>query len=229
MIIMETVKDKQRLERYVNETAYRDVFPREMDEIAFLCRARAGEVLMEQGSKPHEFLFLVQGKCSVSCLLPNGKIILLKTLTAPSMIGEMELVSPDFSPLTVRALEDCELLVFSMTRSRSILLKDTAFLRKLCVLLGNKERQSVLRFFATSGYPLDKRLAAFILEQSDSGFFRVRKIRMAETLGVSYRHLETVLNHFIVEGYLSKDRFIYHIEDEEALRQLAGEMSDVLL
>ncbi len=224
---MKTIKDKKKLSRYLAEAEYQNLFPREMDKIAILKSAVHGEILMQQGTRPEELLYLVRGKCSVSCVLPNGKTILLKTLSIPGIIGEMELVSPEISPMTVRTLEECELLSFPAGRSRKILLHDTDFLRKLCILLGNKERQSVLRFFAASGYPLDKRLAAFILEQREGPFFRIRKIQTAETLGVSYRHLETVLQRFIQSGFLSKDHFTYRIEDEKALQDLAREITEM--
>ncbi len=225
---MKTIKDKKRLSQFLAETEYQNFFPREIDRTAILKSAAPGEILMRQGTKPGDLLYLVHGKCSVSCVLPNGKTILLKTLSGPGIIGEMELVSPEFSPLTVRTLEESELISFPMESSRSILLKDAAFLRKLCALLGNKERQSVQRFFSASGYPLEKRLAAFILEQREGIYFRIRKIRTAETLGVSYRHLETVLHQFIRDGILFKDHLIYRIDNEEALQDLAKEITDVI-
>ena len=225
---METIKNRKRLTLCLEDPAYRNLFPKSMDSSAILCSASPGEVLISQGAQAESLLFLVRGRCSVSCVLPNGKTILLKTLSSPSMIGEMELISPERSPLTVTALERCELIVFPMKLCRSILLNNNAFLRRLCILLGNKERQSVLRFFITSGYPLDKRLAAFILEQREGRFFRVRKIQAAQTLGVSYRHLETVLNRFLEEGILSKEKLTYRIENEARLQELAGEMSAVI-
>ena len=53
-------------------------------------------------------------------------------------------------------------------------------------------------------------------------------VQAAQSLGVSYRHLETVLNRFIREGILTKEKFTYTIRDEAALRKLASEISDVL-
>ena len=226
--IMKTIKNKKRLSSYLSESAYRDLFPRSMDEAALLQSAAPGEVLLRQGEEPVSFMFLSRGRCSVSCTLPDGKTILLKTISAPSMLGEMELISPERSALTVRALEECSLIVFPMKISRALLLEDNEFLRKLCTELGNKERLSVLKFFIHSAYPLDRRLAAFILEQREGEYFRIRKVQAAQTLGVSYRHLETVINRFLREGILSKDKLTYHIEDEEALRQLSKEMDEII-
>ena len=88
---------------------------------------------------------------------------------------------------------------------------------------------SVLKFFIHSSYTLDRRLASFILEQREGLYFRVRKIQASQTLGVSYRHLETVLGRFVNEGILSKDRLSYRIENEAALAELAREMDDIII
>ena len=225
---MKTLKDKESLSRYMAEDTYKNLFPASINMHAILRRADAGDVLIHQGEEPVSFIYLARGRCSVSCVLPNGKTILLKTVSAPSVLGEMELVSPERSALTVKSLDTCDLIVFPMKMCRTILLNDNAFLRRLCVLLGNKERQSVIRFFTSAGYPLEKRLAAFILEQREEDYFRIRKVQAAQSLGVSYRHLETVLNRYVEEGILSKNRLTYHIEDEAALLNLAREMTDVV-
>ena len=224
---METVKNKKRLSQYLEAPDYKALFPESLNAFAVLCSAAPGEILIHQGDEPSALLFLVRGRCSVSCILPNGKTILLKTMGPSSVIGEMELICPERSALTVTALERCELLVFPMQLCRNVLPADNAFLRKLCILIGNKERQSVLQFLTTSGYPLDKRLAAFILEQREGDYFRVRKVTAAQSLGVSYRHLETVLNRFVDEGILSKEKRAWRIEKEAVLQELAGEMMSV--
>ncbi len=224
---METVKDKKRLAKALRDSSCFELFPKEMGHYALLQLARPGEILISQGSEPENLLFLVRGRCSVSCVLPNGKEIILSSLSDRSLIGEIELISPERSSLTVQALTACELLAFPMSAARSILLEDAAFLRKLCVLLGKKEAHGVQRFFAASGYPLENRLAAFILEQREGSEYRVRKNRAAQSLGVSYRHLETVLGRLVQEGILTKNRFVYHIEKEEVLRELAGEILKV--
>ena len=225
---MKTVKNNTKLSQYLASASYKNIFPESINDYAILRSADPGDVLIHQGSVPDSLMFLARGRCSVNCILPNGKTILLKSISAPSILGEMELISPERSALTVRSIEECDLIVFPMKLCRAVLLNDNSFLQKLCVLLGNKERQSVIRFFTSAGYSLDIRLAAFILEQREGEYFKIRKIHAAQTLGVSYRHLETVLNRFIKDGLLSKNRLIYHIEDEAALMDLAREMSDVM-
>ncbi len=221
---METIKDKNRIRQALSTSSYTELFPRAMDHYAILQRSSPGEMLIRQGSEPENLFYLLRGRCSVNCVLPNGKNIILSSISHPCLIGEMELIDPKRSALSVKTLEYCELLTFPMSVSRSVLLNNVSFLQKICILLADKEFQSVKRFFAASGCSLNKRLAAFILEQREGDEYRIRKKQAAETLGVSYRHLETVLNSFLNEGILSKNHLVYHIEKEYVLCELAKEI-----
>ena len=221
---METIKDKKRLDLYLHAPAFRQLFPPAIAPYALLREAEHGEYLIRQSEEPESLYYLVKGRCSVRSLLPNGKNIIVSTFCAPSLIGELEMLDPKRTSLSVRTLEPCELLSFPMGICRNILLNDVHFLRELCVLMGKKEQQSVVRLFRASAYPLENRLAAFVLEQREGEYFRVRKVHAAESLGVSYRYLETVLKEFETKGFLSKNRFVYHIEDEAGLARLAEDL-----
>ena len=74
------------------------------------------------------------------------------------------------------------------------------------------------------GYPLENRLAKFILENRQEDKFIVRKVDVAESLGVSYRHEGKVMKYFLDKKYLMKDKFIYTIIYENALMNLAKEL-----
>lgn len=83
------------------------------------------------------------------------------------------------------------------------------------------EAFTLLHSFA---YPLENRLARFILDNRQEKYFYVKKVLIAESLGVSYRHVGKVMNDFINEKYLSKEGLVYTITNEEALTALAQEL-----
>ena len=56
------------------------------------------------------------------------------------------------------------------------------------------------------------------------GYFLVRKVVAADSLGVSYRHLSEVLGKFVWNGYLKKEGLTYSIEDYAGLKLLAEQM-----
>jgi hypothetical protein len=109
-----------------------------MDHYAILQRSSPGEMLIRQGSEPENLFYLLRGRCSVNCVLPNGKNIILSSISHPCLIGEMELIDPKRSALSVKTLEYCELLTFPMSVSRSVLLNNVSFLHAKVLQINNK-------------------------------------------------------------------------------------------
>lgn len=70
-------------------------------------------------------------------------------------------------------------------------------------------------------YPLDVRLANFILLTSQNGYYREKHTESSEFLGVTYRHLLYVLADFVKRGILTKTNSGYYISNLAALQKLA--------
>ena len=109
----------------------------------------------------------------------------------------------------------------SMTASEAMVL----FVRS-SPIIADKERSNSKKLMHAGGFPLENRLADFILRNSNGRIFTIKKVEIAETLGVSYRHLEKVMSDFVNTGYLKKERLVYHIEKRDALLKLAEKLSN---
>ena len=64
-------------------------------------------------------------------------------------------------------------------------------------MIARKEGNNARRLIYSSGFPLDIRLADFILNNSEGKIFRIKKVEIAEILGASYRHIETLMADFV--------------------------------
>ncbi|KHE67237.1 helix-turn-helix domain-containing protein, partial [Halobacillus sp. BBL2006] len=71
-------------------------------------------------------------------------------------------------------------------------------------------------------FPLENRLADFILQTADGQVYKEKHVTVCDFLGVSYRHLLHVLAQFCEKGYLQKEGKQYQIKDRQRLRELAG-------
>jgi len=220
---MQTIRDRRQIEAALTAPAYEAWFHDRFRADAQLVEAQAGEVFLRRGDEAQALYLLLSGRVSIHALLPNGKRRILRTDQAPALLGEMELLERRPFAMSVQALENCRLVRLPFACCREALLGDPVFLRKLAILLGNKERTGIQRLFAAVGYPLPVRLARFILEMREGNLFLVRKAEAADSLGVSYRHLSQVLSTFVQSGYLKKDRFVYTIADEPTLCSLADQ------
>ena len=66
----------------------------------------------------------------------------------------------------------------------------------LCLFLSTKTTNMTAKYTQNQAYPLENRLASFILLSSDHDFYKEKHTEVCEYLGVSYRHLLFVLAQF---------------------------------
>lgn len=221
---MKTIHNPRLLRTVTSHPFFQEWLGDSFADRIIAARFEPGEVLIHQGIDHSTLYLLLEGKVSVSALLPNGKRRILRTAQAPDLLGEMELLELTSPPMTVRALVPCLAVLLPYAAGRADLIRDPAFLRKLAILLGRKEQKGVRDMFRALSYPLENRLARFVLDLEENGIFRIRKVEAADSLGVSYRHYSQVLGDFVEKGYLAKEGFDYPICDRKALEDLAGEM-----
>ena len=126
--------------------------------------------------------------------------------------------------MSVRTLQDCDLLQLPLDQVRDRLIADNAFLRNLCMYITDKEAKNSLLLFQTFAYPLENRLALFILNNLEGDRFRIRKVYIADSLGVSYRQTENIMRRFTRTGILEKQGLVYRVRDKEKLQALCLEM-----
>ncbi len=220
---MKIIKNEALINKYLKNPPYTDYFQDYFQAYTKVIDFEAGELVLQQSVPPDYLYLMTSGRCNVRLLLTNGKSVILQTLKAPCLIGEMELMH-DISSFTVQALEKCRMLGIPLKECREYLLNDTFFLHRLCSDLIYKERKEALVLVRSFAYPFENRLAKFILDNCQGNYFLVKKVQIAESLGVSYRHVETVMNDFVQKKYLSKQKLIYTITDRNALTDLAEEL-----
>ncbi len=215
----------KRSELYLNNDSFSDLFPKQVLSYSYACECKAGENIVRQGQKIYDLYYLVEGRCSIHTFLSNGKKMALSNVSAPALIGEIELLDLKSATFSVRTLQDSVLIVCPLNPCRDILLNDNSFLRKLCAFIIRKEEKSAFRAIHSSGFPLKTRIADFILDNREGSLFRMKKVQVAELLGASYRHVETIMSALVEEGYLKKEKPVYRIIDEKRLAELAKPIS----
>ena len=213
---MEKIYDKEMMKEYLNDKSYRNWFSALSDDHVCLIETNPLEKLIGQGDEADTLYYLVKGRCRVSSTDQEGKTFILNIINAPNLVGEIELISEDAS-FSVETIDSCILIALPYVYYRDLLLKDSTFLLRLCELLTEKEREHALKLAQVSSYPLANRLAEFILENSFNNRISLKKTIIAQSLGVSYRHLEKVMKDFVEEGILKKERSVYTIIDKGAL------------
>ncbi|MGN1398419.1 MAG: cyclic nucleotide-binding domain-containing protein [Erysipelotrichaceae bacterium] len=201
-------------------TVCQKYFSKEIVDNSKLIYVKSGETIISQQQKSKYLFYMLKGKCAVKVLMSNGKTLIVNTLKAPSLIGELELIR-NISPFSVVALNNCQLLAIDLDKYKNYLVNDLHFMKALCYDLVGKERKETLKLINSFAFPFENRLAKFILDNRQYDCFSIKKVEIAESLGVSYRHVESLMNSFCQKGYLRKEKLTYWIIDEQALIELA--------
>ena len=186
---MERIYAKQEISRYLHHKGYRSYFSRDFDDAAYLVRCHQGEFLIHQGDEADTLYYLMQGRCRATAVNSEGKLLVVNTIVAPNLLGEIEFISEDDS-FSIEVMEESLLIALPYDACRKKLMNDPEFLFHLCELLAEKEREHAIRLTQAASSPLENRLAQFLLENVVKRKISLRKTVIAESLGVSYRHLE---------------------------------------
>lgn len=228
---MVKVNDNRKLEEYIDKNKLNNIFSENMKEYMTLYMFSKNEYICKEGEVLDNMFFLVEGKAKVCKILENGRSILLSFYNPIKIIGDVELVRSAVADCNVQVIKDtyCIGIKFDIVRSR--LIKDCKFLLNICTYLGEKISISSNNSSINLLYPLENRLASYMIAYINIGdrnnkkfIFKESYHEIAELLGTSYRHLNRTLNKLCDDGILKKDGKEYIIEDFDKLSYLAGDL-----
>ena len=133
----------------------------------------------------------------------------------------MELLGAQETANGVTAITPCTCYSIPIEPCKDKLLNDAKFLRHLCLFISQKAIGNTHNYVKNQSYPLQARLANFILLTSYNRMYREKHTEASEFLGVSYRHLLYVLADLVKRGLLDKTEQGYYIQDLNTLRKIA--------
>lgn len=222
--IMKQISNQTLIQNYLSESRFHTYFSFDIAQSICLFEYNSGDFIIRESFVPQYLYFMVEGSAKLYLTHNNGKISLINFLEAPCFIGEMELFGAQTEANAIQAITPCYCLALPILEYRDVLLNDTIFLRHLCTFLSNKAIVNTSNYTKNQAFPLENRLAAFILATSNNSTYSEKHTEVSEYLGITYRHLLYVLADFVKKGVLNKDVSGYKIVDKNHLQKLANEM-----
>jgi CRP/FNR family transcriptional regulator, putaive post-exponential-phase nitrogen-starvation regulator len=230
-IILIKIDDDKKIEEYIKTYEMDNLFSDNMKDYMTLYMFNKNEYVCRGNEHLENMYFLVHGKAKVSKHLENGKSVLICFYSPLTIIGDVEFIRNDVTDCSVQAIESTYCIGINYNIVRSKLIKDCKFLLKICEYLGDKLTDASNNSSINLLYPLENRLASYIVAFANTDSDNVKKFtfresysEIAELLGTSYRHLNRTLNKFCLEGILKKRDREYVIEDFHKLLCLAGDL-----
>ncbi|MDD3794777.1 MAG: transcriptional regulator YeiL [Lachnospiraceae bacterium] len=218
---MEQIKNIEILEGYYNHFPLTDYFDFDIQPYISILKFESDETILHEGNNPPFLLYLISGRAKLFISHKNGRISLINFLNAPCFIGEMELVGAQNTANGITAITPCTCYAIPIEVCKEKLLHDVKFLRYLCLFLSQKALGNTSNYTKNQSYPLEVRLAKFILMTSQNNLYREKHTEAAEYLGVTYRHLLYVLADFVKRGFLLKTKQGYVINQVNSLQELS--------
>ncbi|MGB5823920.1 MAG: transcriptional regulator YeiL [Proteocatella sp.] len=221
------VEDENLRDKHINKYEIDQIFSQDIRSEMKLLLFKKNEFLCKEGEPLEYMLFLTDGKAKSYISLENGKNLLICFYEDFQVMGDVELLSAEKASGSMQAVEDSYCIGIPMHFINPGLMDDSRFLRFICKSLGNKLHRSSHNSSINLLYPLESRLAGYILktsEKTDRINFEGNLTDIAELLATSYRHLLRVLDKFCEMKYLRKGRGFYEVVDYEKLKKLSAEV-----
>jgi CRP-like cAMP-binding protein len=219
---MTIMTEKEQLEEYNNQFPIFDYFEFDIRPFINIVRFKSDELIFMEGEEPEFLYYLFSGRAKLFLSHKNGRVSLINFIEGPCFIGEMELIEAQKYANGVKAMTLCTCFRIKTRECKHLILNDKKFLNQLCMLLAQKAIGNTYHYSRNQSYPLNVRLAEFILLTSYGGYYKEKHTEVAEFLGVTYRHLLFVLAEFVNNGLLKRTNRGYLITDVESLKNLAN-------
>lgn len=217
---MEVYKgDKKR--RYLENNSITHLFSLQDKEFIEVHEYERDDWIIKEGMRPDFLFYIMEGKAKIYVTHQNGKVSLINFINANDYIGEMELLNDVYYTKGIQASKKTICIALPFYRYRTHLLNDAKFLRELTKFLSAKATLMAVKYSQSLAFPLENRLAYFILQTADEGIYNEKHVTVCDYLGVSYRHLLHVLTQFCDKDYLQKEGRNYVIKQYHSLYDLA--------
>ncbi|MEW8994667.1 transcriptional regulator YeiL [Clostridium sp.] len=221
---MKKIKNPELVDKYINKYNIDDIFSTSMREYMELFYFKRNEYICKEDENIDYLFFFVEGKAKIYISLKNGKSLLINFYYPFMVLGDLELINLTKATTNMEVIEDAYCIGLPFKKVRDELLSDAKFLRFICSSLGNKMDTSSRNGTINLLYPLENRLASYMMATRGNGNriqFDETLTEIAELLGTSYRHLLRTINNLINKGILKKCKYGYEVIDEEMLNSLA--------
>ncbi|WP_436377094.1 transcriptional regulator YeiL [Cytobacillus sp. BC1816] len=217
---MEIYKQEKR-QHYLEQHSISHLFSFPIEEFMEVREYKRDEWIIREGMRPDYLYYVIEGKAKIYVTYQNGKVSLINFINAHDYIGEMELLHEVYYTKGIQASTKTICFAIPLHQCRKRLLEDTTFLRELTKFLSMKATKMAEKYSQSLSFPLENRLADFILQTADGEVYKEKHVSVCDFLGVSYRHLLHVLVQFCDKGYLQKEGRIYRIQQTDELHRLA--------
>lgn len=217
---MEIIKNENVYKSYFDRFEFQKILTLSNGYEIQLCEFDAGEYVCHAGDEASFIYFFLEGKAKVYTMTESGKSLLFSFYQDFEFVGDVELMIDKPMVANVECITKVYCFRISTVRYRDLLLEDNKLLRTIAAQIARKLNNISNNSARNLLYPLENRLAAYIISMSKESYFNENLVQTAELLGTSYRHLLRCLKKFCENRYMEKMEDGYYISNYNKLTEL---------
>jgi CRP/FNR family cyclic AMP-dependent transcriptional regulator len=208
---------------------FRDLTPNElaeMDRQITMSTCKSGKIFYMPEDSGEVLFLLKKGRVQLYRIAPNGKKLVVATLGAGAIFGEMSLVGQGMHNTFAEAVEECLLCVMSRSDVERLISEKPEVAFRFVEALGNRLTQLESRLEDIAFKSIPARLASLLLQLEDEQG-HTRSITgythqdFSEMLGTYRETVTQTLNDFKADGIIDIGRKKVILHDVGRLRDLA--------
>lgn len=217
---MEIINNESLYKSYLDKFEFQKILTFANRYEIQLCEFHAGEYVCRAGDEANYIYFFLEGKAKVYTMTESGKSLLFSFYQDFGFVGDVELMIGKSMVANVECITKVYCFRISTVRYRELLLEDNKLLRTIAAQIARKLNNISSNSARNLLYPLENRLAAYIISMNEELYFGENLIQTAELLGTSYRHLLRCIKKFCENSYMERRAKGYYINNYDKLVEL---------
>ncbi len=208
---------------------FRDLTPSDlamMDKQTTMSTCQAGKIFYMPEDSGEVLFLLKKGRVQLYRIAPNGKKLVVATLGAGAIFGEMSLVGQGMHNTFAESVDECVLCVMSRSDVERLVREKPEVAFRFVEVMGNRLTQLESRLEDIAFKSIPARLATLLLsldeEQGGSGVVKgFTHQDFSEMLGTYRETVTQTLNDLKVDGVVDIGRKKVFLLDKPALQEIA--------
>jgi CRP-like cAMP-binding protein len=187
---------------------------------------KKGEVILKQGSKTNNLVFLTQGMVKF-VYDNNGKDLIITIDKAQTLLGLANILNEDINLFSIIAIEDCKGCLIDSNRFKIQLINNRQFMIEIMSISTQLFRQSILNFISIAHKQSNGRIADVLIYLSkniynDNNFvLTLSRQELADFAGCSKELIIHTLRNFDADNVIKVSGKNIEILDFERLMNIS--------
>lgn len=196
---------------------------RRVEQMTVMSQIPRGQTIYAAGEMDEALFVLKRGKVQIFRLDPEGKKLIVSTVDAGTLFGEMTFTGQRMLGGYAEALEDSTLCVLSRHDVEALILEYPSIGIQLLRMLSERLRELETRLEEASLRDIPSRVAAALLRMADrqGPVVALTHQELADTVGTHRETVTRALGEFRDRGLIGLQRHHVQIRDMQGLQAIA--------